>query len=76
MSAPTLREAAQHALYALTTPMQSPADRQAAIAGLRAAMAQPDEPLTTRGQQMRDAGYTRRPSAKALPSDGDEVQPL
>lgn len=31
-------------------------------------------PETTRSQRMREAGYTRRPSWKSLPSDADDVQ--
>jgi hypothetical protein len=68
-----LRKAAQQALEALERYQvkRQDFDRFAdEITALRAALAQPE---STRSQQMRDAGYTRRP--RQLPGE-DEQEPV
>lgn len=74
-----LRKAAQMALEALETASRNGSDGlkryelkelDDTIANLRTAIAQPEP---TRSQQMRDAGYTRRP--RQLPEE-DEQEPV
>lgn len=74
-----LRKAAQQALEALEIASRNGSDGlkryelkelDDTIANLRAALAQPEP---TRSQQMRDAGYTRRP--RQLPKE-DEQEPV
>jgi transposase len=64
-----LREAAAMALYALELECTSPpiSETEVAMAMLKDALAQPEP---TRSQQMRDAGYTRRP--RQLPKENEQ----
>ena len=64
----TLREAAQQALEALIN-STAPKDWDA-ITALRAALAQEEQP--NRAQQMRDAGYTRRPTLREMAQEEQE----
>lgn len=74
-----IRAALQKALDALTTPMQAPAEKQAAIAGLRTALAQPDaEPEVdidrSIGCRHGIAGYCTK--CNASPQPAPVAQPL
>ena len=67
-----LRKAAQMALkFCEALEENYWGDRKAVINSLRAALAQSEQ---TRSQQMRDAGYTRRP--RQLPEEEDEQEPV